>query len=133
MAGGLAYVDTSAFVKLVLGEDEAMALRAELADWDGHVASRLLRTEAIRACARYGPSYAELAREATNSLALIPVDDAVLDAAAELDPAELRTLDAVHLATALTLGDDIGAMVVYDVRLSAAAARAGLRVLAPGG
>ena len=99
--GRLAYVDTSAFVKLVLEEDEATALRVELAAWEGHVASRLLRTEAIRACARYGPSYAELAREASDFVALIPLDAAVLGAAAELQPAELKTLDALHLATAM--------------------------------
>lgn len=52
----------------MLGEDEASALRAELARWEGHVASRLLRTEAIRACARYGRSYARLAAEASNAL-----------------------------------------------------------------
>jgi hypothetical protein len=129
---GLAYVDTSALVKLVLGEDEAPALRAELAEWDGHVSSRLLRAEAIRACARYGPSYAELVRDATNSVALIPVDEAVLEAAADLEPAELRTLAAIHLATAISLGNDVGAMLVYDARLSAAAARAGLEALSPG-
>ena len=132
MAGGLAYVDTSALVKLVLGEDEAAALREELAAWDGHVASRLLRTEAVRACARYGPTYAELARQASNAVALLPVDDPVLDAAAELRPPELRTLDALHLATALSLGEDLGAMLVYDSRLYDAAERAGLKVLAPG-
>jgi len=131
MAGRLAYVDTSAFVKLVLGEDEAGALRKELTRWDGHVASRLLRTEAIRACSRYGRSYAELAERASKALALIPLDEAVLDRAAELEPAELRTLDALHLATALSLGDDLGAMLVYDSRLAEAGRGAGLTVLAP--
>jgi predicted nucleic acid-binding protein len=132
VAGRLVYVDTSAFVKLVLGEAEASALRDELATWDGHVASRLLRTEAIGACSRYGSSYAELAREASDALALVPVDDAVLDAAAELAPAELRTLDALHLATALSLSNDLGAMVVYDARLSTAAKRAGLPRISSG-
>lgn len=133
MAGSLAYVDTSAFVKLVLGEDEAAALRAELANWEGHVASRLLRTEAIRACSRYGRSYAELADAATKTLALIPLDDMVVDQAAALAPAELRTLDALHLATALSLGDDLGAMLVYDARLAEAARGAGVPVIAPSG
>src|ERR671914_1453248 len=98
MAGRLAYVDTSAFVKLVLGEDEAAALRAELERWEGHVSSGLLRTEAIRACARYGRPYARLAAEASSTLALLPLDEAVLDAAAALEPAKLPTLDALHLA-----------------------------------
>jgi predicted nucleic acid-binding protein len=132
VAGRLAYVDTSAFVKLVLGEEEATALREELTNWEGHVASRLLRTEAIRACARYGRAYARLAAEASSTLALLPLDEAVLDRAAELEPTELRALDALHLATALSLGRDFGAMLVYDSRLADGARRAGLTVLAPG-
>ena len=67
-----------------------------------------------------------------NAMALLPVDDAILEAAAGLEPRELRTLDALHLATALSLGDDLGVMLVYDVRLAAAAQRAGLNVVAPG-
>ena len=67
-----------------------------------------------------------------NAVALVPVDDAILDAAASLEPRELRTLDALHLATALSLGDDLGAMLVYDVRLASAAQHAGLTVVAPG-
>lgn len=132
MRGTLAYVDTSAFVKLVLGEDEAPALRGALAQWEGVVASRVLRTEAIRACARYGRSYENLAREALTTVALLPLDDAVLDLAATVKPPELRSLDALHLATALSIADDLGAMLVYDVRLASAAERAGLCVLAPG-
>lgn len=132
MPGTLAYVDTSAFVKLVLGEEEAAALRTELTTWEGAVASRLLRTEAIRACARYGQTFADLAREALNAVALLPLDDDVLDAAAAVEPGGLRTLDALHLATALSVGDDVGAMLVYDARLASAAEQAGLRVLSPG-
>jgi uncharacterized protein len=132
VAGRLAYVDTSAFVKLILGENEADELRAELGNWEGHVASRLVRTEAIRAGARYGASYARLAAEASDTLALIPVDADVLDRAAELQPAELRALDAVHLATALSVGEDLGAMLVYDARLADGARAAGLTTLAPG-
>jgi predicted nucleic acid-binding protein len=130
--GTHAYVDTSAFVKLVLGEGEAPALRTELAQWEGAVASRLLRTEAIRACARYGRTFADLAREALSAVALMPLDDAVLDAAATVEPPELCALDALHLATALSIEDDLGAMLVYDVRLASAAEQAGLRVLSPG-
>ena len=56
----------------------------------------------------------------------------MLDAAAELEPAALRTVDALHLATALSLGDDLGAMLAYDAQLSTAAERAGSKVVAPG-
>jgi uncharacterized protein len=61
----------------------------------------------------------------------VPIDDPVLDLAAGLEPPALRSLDAIHLATALSLGDDLGAMYVYDERLRAAAIAAGLRAEAP--
>jgi uncharacterized protein len=55
----------------------------------------------------------------------------IADAAAKLEPPSLRTLDAVHLASALSLGDDLGAFVAYDRRLAEAAEAAGIEVLAP--
>lgn len=64
-------------------------------------------------------------------MTLVPLDDKVLLAAAALEPATLRSLDAIHLATALSLGGDLGAMYVYDARLAAAARAAGIRVEAP--
>ena len=59
------------------------------------------------------------------------VDDAVLDGAAAIDPAELRSLDAVHLATALGIGERLDGVVTYDARLREAADLAGLTVLMP--
>ena len=59
------------------------------------------------------------------------MDDTVLAIARRLDPSELRSLDAIHLATALSIGGDLGALFSYDDRLAAAATAAGLRVLAP--
>jgi len=103
-------------------------LREELAKWDGYVSSTLLAVESIRACARYGPERAIDAREWLLGVALIPLDDAVMDRAAALGPAPLRSLDALHLATALTISDDIGAFVAYDDRLAAAAGEYGLPV-----
>lgn len=132
MAGRLAYLDTSAFVKLPLEESEHAALREELARWDGYVSSALLRVEAVRACARYGPEYAEQARAGLATIALLPVDDAILDAAASLAPATLRSLDAVHIATARSIGGDVGTMLVYDERMYDAARDAGLPVARPG-
>jgi predicted nucleic acid-binding protein len=95
------------------------------------VSSALLRVEALRACARYGADEVARAASALAGLALVPLDDQVLEAAATLTPAELRSLDAIHLATALSLGGELGAMFVYDERLAAAALAAGIRVEAP--
>ncbi len=60
------------------------------------------------------------------------MDDEVLTIARRLNPSELRSLDAIHLATALSIGADLGALFSYDDRLTAAAIAAGLCVLAPG-
>jgi uncharacterized protein len=118
-------------VKLPLREAEERALLVELAEWDGYVSSALLGVEAIRACARYGERYAKNARSWLSDVALLPLDDAVLDAASSLAPAGLRSLDAVHLATALSIRDELGAFVCYDERLAAAAADRGLAVVRP--
>jgi predicted nucleic acid-binding protein len=80
----------------------------------------------VRACARYGPAFAQAARAALDAVALVPLDAAVLETAAGLEPRELRTLDALHLATALSLVDDIGVVLAYDERLAGAARDAGL-------
>jgi uncharacterized protein len=62
----------------------------------------------------------------------LPLDDVVLDAATALGPTPLRSLDALHLATALTIREDVGAFVAYDERLAAAAVDHGLPVVSPG-
>lgn len=118
-------------MKLPLREAELEPLLAELAEWDGYVSSTLLGAEAIRACGRYAGQYAAEARAFLEGVALLPLDDAVLDEAASIDPAELRTLDALHLATALSVSDEIGVFVTYDERLAAGAERHGLAVSRP--
>jgi uncharacterized protein len=85
----------------------------------------------VRTCARYGRDYADRAREGLSMVALLPVDDAVLDVAGDLPPSGLRSLDAIHLATAISLGDDLGAFLAYDERLRQAALGHGLAVLDP--
>jgi predicted nucleic acid-binding protein len=119
-------------VKLPLRESGHAALRAELAEWDGYVSSALLGVEAVRACARYDdPGYADDARAWLKDVALLPIAEAVLDAATALSPAGLRSLDAIHLATALSVRDELGVFVSYDQRLADAAAERGLSVTAP--
>jgi uncharacterized protein len=120
-------------VKLPLREAGHEPLLEELAKWDGYVSSALLAVEAIRACKRYGSDYAADARVFLEGVALLPLDDAVLDEAASLDPAKLRSLDALHLATALSVRDEIGVFLAYDDRLASAAMDRGLDVSQPGG
>jgi uncharacterized protein len=118
-------------VKLPLQEVERDALLVELAEWDGYVSSALLGVEAIRACARYGEEYAEDARSWLGDVALLPLDDALLDGATSLRPTGLRSLDALHLATALSIRDEIGVLVTYDQRLADVAEGAGFNVAQP--
>jgi predicted nucleic acid-binding protein len=124
-------LDTSAYVKLPLREAEKDALLLELVEWEGFASSSLLGVESLRACARYGAKYEYAAREWMEGLALLPIDDGVLDIAAELEPAGLRSLDALHLATAVSLGNELGVFFTYDDRLGRAAEENGLAVARP--
>ncbi|MBA3432737.1 MAG: type II toxin-antitoxin system VapC family toxin [Actinobacteria bacterium] len=128
----VAYLDSSALIKLVIPEPESDALRVSLARWDRHAASALVRTEVVRAVVRVDGAARDPARLVVRALTLIAVSDEILDHAAELEPSGLRTLDSVHLASALALGDVLGPFVTYDVRLQDAARAAGLDVVAPG-
>jgi len=118
-------------VKLIVDEPASVALHRELGAWSAWTSSALLGVEAVRACRRLGEGVADSAEASLSDIALVPVDDAVLAVARRLDPGELRSLDAIHLATALSIGTDLGALFSYDDRLTAAAVAAGLRVLAP--
>ena len=128
------YLDASAIVKLIVAEAETDALMAALADWPDRVSSAVARVEVHRALRRAGGSASQRARadRVLAGLALIRVDDPVLTTAAALRDAQLRALDAIHLATALSLGDDPEAFIVYDAKLARAAARQRLQVAHPG-
>ena len=128
------YLDTSAIVKLVTVEPGTDALLTSLARWTDRVSSVISRAEVHRAIRRTGGSAAIRARadEVLSALVLVRLDDAVLTRAAALRDPLLRTLDAIHLASALSLGDEPDAFITYDARLARAAARQRLRVESPG-
>lgn len=119
-------------MKLVLRESEQAALRTDMSKWDGYVSSALLTVEAIRACSRHRDEYVNDAREWLLDIALLPLGDTLLDEATALGPPALRSLDALHLATALSIRDDIGALFTYDKRLAEAAGQHGFHVVRPG-
>lgn len=127
------YLDSSAIVKLILPEPETSALVSRLHSDPEVVSSALARVEVLRALKRIdaAPPAWRQAQRVLARVALVRIDDVVLDGAAEIDPAELRSLDAIHLATALAVGERLDGMVTYDSRLQAAAGRAGLPVLVP--
>lgn len=126
------YLDSSAFVKLAVEEPETTALRGYLAGAPARrVSSALLRTEALRAVRHLGGDAVAMVREGLRRIDLVGIDDRILDAAGMLEPRVLRTLDAIHLATALAVGDDVDALVSYDERMIEAARLLGLPTASP--
>lgn len=130
MSGSVAYLDSSAFVKLVVREPESASLRSHLANWPDRVSAMLLRTEAIRAVAGQGPEALRVARAEMAKLTLLVVSPALFDLAATL-PGRVRTLDAIHVAVAHSLGPELGQVVTYDLRMATAARSLGLQVVSP--
>ena len=133
MTGSLVYLDSSAIVKLVVREPESPRLFEWLGAWPERVSSAIARVEVLRALARSGAgeSARHRALDVLDRIALMDIDRPVLDATAELRPLDLRSLDAIHLATALSVRSDLAGLVTYDQRLAAAAIRSRLGVWAP--
>lgn len=127
------YLDSSALVKLVLPEPETAALMGFLGAWPDRVSSALAKLEVLRALRRAGASRAarRRAHRVLSHVALLRIDDAILDGAARLGPPELRSLDAIHLATARSITDGLAGIVSYDSRLSRAAARSRVKHWSP--
>ena len=128
------YLDSSAIVKLVVPEVETAALLTVLSNWPDRVSSVVARVEVHRALRRAGASSSQRARaEAVLAgLVLVRLDEPILAGAAALRDPHLRTLDAIHLATALSLGDDPETFIAYDAKLARAAARLRFQVSHPG-
>jgi predicted nucleic acid-binding protein len=132
MSADVAYLDTSAAVKLLMTERESPALRRWLRRRPARASTALLRVELVRVVRRAGlPRLVPEARKLLAGVHLIRLDDALLDHAADLVPMELRSLDSIHLAAAASLGDDLAAVVSYDERLLAAATSLGLPTATP--
>src|SRR6266852_197917 len=132
MSADVAYLDTSAAVKLLMTERESPALRRWLRRRPARASAALLRVELVRVVRRAGlPRLIPEARKLLAGVHLIRLDDALLDRAADLDPLELRSSDSIHLAAAVSLGEDLAAVVSYDERLLAAATYLGLPTATP--
>jgi predicted nucleic acid-binding protein len=128
------YFDTSALAKLVLVEDETEALRAWIAERGDvpAVTCDLTRTELLRAVRRIDPGLLARAREVLDGLTIVELPTALFTMAGRLEPSTMRSLDAIHLAAALDLGDDLDVLLAYDERLVAAARSHGIEVVHPG-
>jgi uncharacterized protein len=137
---GLLYLDTSALMKLVVDDDETAALREELAKWgEGRfVTSAITRVELPRALSRAVPPIVlgdrlQTVAEMFDAMNIIPLTDAIIAAAAVAPPPLLRSLDAIHLASAQAaeLGGRPAVVCGYDQRLQQAATAHGLLAVSP--
>ena len=127
------YLDTSAAAKLVKDERESAELAVFITTRIGEplVSSALIYPELIRAVTRVDPAFSARAVSLLQRIMTVPMaTDIVLSSATVGNPL-LRTLDAIHLATALTIAEEVSSFVTYDKRLAEAAATAGLNVEAP--
>lgn len=129
----VAYLDSSALVKLMVREDETSALEADLADRDGLVTSSLAMVECQRAAARAGNRRVlQRVGDVLDAVYLLDLTTPVLEQAARLRPVPVRSLDAIHIATAISIGDADLDVITYDDRMAEAARDNGLRVAQPG-
>jgi predicted nucleic acid-binding protein len=127
----IAYLDSSAIVKLVVRETESKALIQYLRGRRPLVSSALARTEVARAVLPLGVRAIQRSHEVLDRVELIRVSDRILTLAGTILPPEVRSLDAIHLATATLLGPSVRAIVTYDARMSAVARSLGMTVSAP--
>jgi predicted nucleic acid-binding protein len=127
------YLDSSAIVKLIVPEPETNALVEIIRPDPETVSCVLARVEVLRAVRRAGArrAVADRAGSILRRMALVRLDEGIVTTAANLRPLELRTLDAIHLATALSLTQAIAGLITYDARLASAARAAGLTVQVP--
>lgn len=125
------YVDSSAIVKLAVREAESDALWRHLRRRRPLISSALARAEVLRALLPGGEVALMAGRRVLARVDLVRVNDRFLNQAGTLLPEELRTLDAIHLATAGRLGVDLREVVTYDQRMAGAARALGYKVASP--
>jgi len=126
------YIDSSAAVKLVFEEVESDALR----DWLIHeeirlASSDLMRTELLRVTNRISPDLVDQSQHLLDAIVIMRLGSDIFEEAGYLEPPSLRSLDAIHISSALGLGDDLEGLVAYDQRMVEAAKSHGIRVVAP--
>ncbi|MGO9082750.1 MAG: type II toxin-antitoxin system VapC family toxin [Streptosporangiaceae bacterium] len=127
------YLDSAAVVKLVHAEPESPALRAWLDERaeTGWISSVLVEIESFRALARYAPEAVTRLHPVLDQIGLIDLSPGVRILARTVRPVTVRSLDAIHLGTALTIRPSLTSFVTYDKRLLDAATAAGLPADSP--
>jgi len=130
-AAGAVYLDSSAIVRLVVREFESDALRAFLVNRPVRVTSALARVEVPRAVRSQGRTATARATQALSGVSVLALDEALLNDAARINADHLRSLDAIHIASAQQVGPELAALITYDTRMATAARALGLPVVAP--
>jgi predicted nucleic acid-binding protein len=126
------YLDASAAAKLVLAEDDSDAMKEWIETTDAViVSSDLLRTELLRTIRRHAPAQLSQGRAVLESITLVALSRNVYESAAMLGPPVLRSLDALHLASAIEFGDELEGIITYDMRMTEAAQVLDVAVIAP--
>jgi len=126
----VAYLDSSALVNLIAIEAETAALRQELRRWPDRASSLLATVEVTRTARRLGGRAPAIAVGVLAGLRLLAIEP-IVPAAAQIGGTTLRSLDAIHLATAASISRQLGALITYDQRMISEAQTLGLPVLSP--
>jgi predicted nucleic acid-binding protein len=127
------YLDSSALLKLLFEESESAALASWIAERHDSpmVSSELAKVEVVRASRRLDTAVVAAARALVSQLDLIPLSGGLIEEATDVGESLLRTLDAIHLASALSIRNELTAFVAYDSRLLTAAEAAGIEATSP--
>ena len=133
MPASILYLDSSALVKLILPEAETIPLFRLLLAWPYRIASQIAFVEVHRAVRRatVDETIFRRADDVLSTIHFMDIHQSILADAALLDPKPLRSLDAIHIASAASLVPELGGMVTYDNGMAAAAKRLKLPVLSP--
>jgi predicted nucleic acid-binding protein len=126
------YADTSGLAKLILHEVEGPALKAYLRDREFTlVSSELIEVELVRAVSRADIGLVSYAKSMVEGLILLPITGSVRRTAGEIFPGRIKSLDAIHLSTALEIKTDLAGLLTYDSRMAALAEESGIEALRP--
>ena len=125
------YIDSSAIIKLIKPEKESAALLKKLPS--ALIASRISRVEVTRTIIRYEPDLLDATYDVLADIQMVPVEDAIVTIAENLPQfIDLRSLDSLHIASALAIKNVLKGIITYDKEMVIAAEALGFKTLSPG-